>query len=129
MALTGLEQQGFSVHLGDIAAACSFELPIAKPQRTIEIKRAAIATACNVTANASNYFEARLRRSATETICSVDSSSSGLTAKQFRDFSNPAAAVAQVMDCHNMYLEVLQQGSGVVLTRATLLVNYEVVGN
>jgi hypothetical protein len=129
MALTGLEQQGFSVSLGDVAALSSFELPIINPQRTIKITRAAITGSCDVTAHATNYFEARLRRSATETICSIDTATTGLTAKTFRDFSTPAAAVAEVASCHHMYLEVTPRGSGAALVRATLLVNYEVIGN
>lgn len=129
MALSGLEQQGFLVALGDVAALSSFELPIVNPQRTIKVTRAAITGSCNVTADASNFVDIRLRRSATETICSLNTSTTGITAKTFRDFSTPAAAVAEVASCHHMYLEVLPQGSGVKLVRATLLVNYEVIGN
>ena len=129
MALTGLEQQGFTVHLGDVPLLCSFDVPIVKPERTIKITRAALAGSCNVASSPTNYFDARLRRSATETICTLTTATVALTARTFRDFSAPAAGVQEVMSCHNMYLEVLQQGNGARLTRVTLLVNYEVIGN
>jgi hypothetical protein len=127
MALTGMEQVGLVMHLGDVAAGSALNIPVLKPNRQIEITGAKVAARSAVAADASNYISFALMRAAGATICSVNTSSAGLTAAEFRSFSTPAAAYKQVGTSHNMYLAITHGGSGKAANGLTLLVNYEII--
>lgn len=128
MALSGLEQAGMVVYIGKVIAGTDFEVPLMKPQRTIEITRLGIASDAAVTSNATNYFIGRLRRSATECISTISTDANSLTAREFNTVG-VCSAKAQVQSCHHMYFHCTYAGAGVAVENLTLLVNYEVIGN
>jgi len=128
MALTGLEQQGLVINVGDSAAGGTEEFALLKPKRKIRVTAAAIAAKANVTANATNYKIFTLRTlGTTNNLAQIDTSSTGLTAATFRDMGTISPAYAEISPDETLTLKLTVAGTGVAVNGLTIQINYEII--
>jgi len=127
MALSGLEQQGLVLYLGDVGSTTVPEFPLLKPKRQISVLSAALAAKANVTANATNYKIFSLRTlGTTNNLAQINTSAIGLTAATFRDMGSISPAYRVIDPDETLTLKLETAGAGVTVTGLTIQVNYEI---